>query len=131
MAAETGYSDACGDRDQKDVVAKGPAQVLPDVAHSPAADFNRVRDAAQIAGHQHDVCRFNSHIGTCADGNADIRRSQGRGIVDAITNKGKCAVLVAQCSDRGNLAIGQNLGQSHGRCPVFRPAPALCARCRQ
>ena len=75
-------------RDQNAVVTKSPAQILANIAHRRPRQLERLGHLAQVATHQGDVSRLHSHIGTGANGDADVGLGQRRGVVDAIAHHG-------------------------------------------
>src|SRR5690606_22722509 len=72
----------------------GDKNVLLDDAHDAAAQLDGHGYFVQPVLHQDDVGRFHGHVGARrAHRDADVRRGQGGGVVDAVTNHGHGVAL--------------------------------------
>ena len=80
-----------------------------DVPQSGAAELHGAYQLAQAAVHQHHIPRVNSHVCTGTDGHTHIRRSQGRGIVDAVAHHGDLALLL-EILHRLGFSVRQHVG---------------------
>ena len=60
-----------------------------------AAQFDRPDNAAQVAFYQRDAGALNRDVGAGAHGDADVRRGQGRRVVDAVARPSRHASPVA------------------------------------
>ena len=68
-------------------------------------------NGSQIVFHQRDITGFDGHIRTRADGDADISRRQGRGIVDPVSDHGNHMPLQLQPLDLRRFIPRKNLRQ--------------------
>ena len=102
-----GIQRARGDRDQNDIVAEGPKQILGDVPHRRARDRHRCRNLGEIAGHQHDVRGFDRDVRAGADRKPDVGCGERRRVIDAIADEGELLCL-AQAFHGRDLALGQH-----------------------
>ncbi len=68
-------------------------------------------DVEGIAAHQHDVRRFDRHVGSGADCNADIGLRQSRRVVDPVANHGHTFALLLQLSDIRRFLRGEHFGK--------------------
>src|SRR5690606_14314925 len=59
---EGGIENACGDRDQESIVAKGPEEVLPDVLHRGSTEREGVDHALEVAAEQDDIGTLDCRI---------------------------------------------------------------------
>ena len=89
-----GVEDAGSDRDESRVVGEGPEEVLANVAHHSFREGEGVGDTLQVAGHEHHVRRFDSHVRARADGHAHVGLREGRGVVDAVADEGHRLAVV-------------------------------------
>ena len=91
------------------VVEESPEQVLVDVPQCGPAHADGGGHIGKAALHQHHVRRVDGHVGARADGDADIRPGQGRGIVDAVAHHGHLSLLL-QLADDALLAVREHTG---------------------
>ena len=94
-------------RNADHVVEKRPKKIFMNIAQCCTTQPNRSRNIHEAVFHQHDVRRVNCNIRTRADGNADVRACQRRGVVDAVAHHGNTALLLQSANNR-LLAIRQN-----------------------
>ena len=96
-----------GDADH--IVEEGPEQVLVDVSERRAAEADGRRHVAQPALHQHHVRGVDGHVRARADGDADVRAGERRGVVDAVADHGDPAILL-ELADHRLLAVREHAG---------------------
>ncbi len=106
-----GVEHSCSHWKRNDVIGHGPPQVLMHLAQRSARQLDRADDIERIAFHQHHVGAFDRHIGSSADGEADIGLRQRRCIVDAVAHHADPLSLRLQLLDLGCLVTGQHVGQ--------------------
>ena len=94
------------------IIEECPEQILVDVAKRCAAEPDRRGNIGQAAVHQHNVGAVDGDIGSRADGDANIRPCESRGIVDAVAHHGHLAAPL-KTPDHALLSIRQDAG-NHG-----------------
>ena len=78
-----------------------------DVPDGRPAHADGCRHIQQAVLHQNHVRRIHGHVGSRADGHADVRSGQGRRIVDAVAHHGNLALLL-QTADDTLFPVGKN-----------------------
>ena len=82
-------------------------------------------------GDQRHVGGLDRHVGTGADGDADVGLSERRRVVDPVADHRHQLALVLQVADLERLVLGQNLGE-HALDPDLAgdrlSGPACCRR---
>ena len=68
-------------------------------------------DAARVAGGQHHASRLDRHVGTGADGQADIGAGQCRSIVDAIPDHRHAGATLLELAHCLVLVLREHLGE--------------------
>ena len=71
-----------------------------------------VDDVARVAADEHDAGRLDGHIGAGADGDADIRRSERGGVVDAVADHRHPPTTGLEAAHRGRLVCREHLGRN-------------------
>ncbi|CVM15383.1 Uncharacterised protein [Streptococcus pneumoniae] len=105
-----GHRDAAGEDagQQGHDGDEGDRDVLPHHPHRAPGQIERLRQPLEPVAHQGDVRGLDGHTGAGrAHGHADVRRRQGRGVVDAVTDHRDDAALGLQGLDRLELVLGQ------------------------
>ncbi len=80
------------------------------VADRSAAQLSRSYNSAQVALDQHDSGAFDGDIRSGAHSDANMRRGQGRGVVDPIAGHGHDAALLAEPLDGFTFFLRSNFG---------------------
>ena len=77
-----------GQRNSDHIIDKGPEQVLMNIPQGRSAQPDGCRHIAEPAFHQYHIRRVNGNIGTCSDGNSDVRSCKSRRVVNSVTYHG-------------------------------------------
>ena len=80
-----------------------------DVAQGRTAQAHGSGHIAETAVHQDNIRTVDGHIGSGADGDADVGPGQGGGVVDSVADHGDHAALLKLSDDRF-LPVGQDVG---------------------
>ena len=100
------------------VVEERPEQVLANVAHGPARQPDGVHRVHQVALHQHNVRRRDSHVRARTNRNAAIGTRKRRCIVDAVANHGNLAALALLLAHDTLLVLREHLSDHIGHAQL-------------
>ena len=79
-----GRQDAGCNRKRGDVVARCPAEVLSDIWHGRLTQYDRLRNAAQIASNEGHVGRLHRHVSPCPVRDVNVGLGKCRRGVNAV-----------------------------------------------
>ena len=71
-------------RKRGDVVAQCPAEVLSEISHGRLTQYDRLRNAAQIASNEGHVGRLHRHVSPRANRDANVGLGKCRRVVNAV-----------------------------------------------
>ena len=100
-----------GDGDGQQVVGGRPHQVLNHLGVGRYGQIDDAGNTAWVAGDQHHTRGFNGNICASADGDTDIGSSEGRCVIDAVTDHGNGQAPSLKLGYFGILIFGEYLGK--------------------
>ena len=94
---------------------------------------DRIGNGPQVAGDDREVRRLDRHVGSGANGDAEVGPCERRGVVDAVTDHGDDVSLRLEALDLCVLVVGHDLGEhpvdADGR--THGPGRAFVVACEQ
>ena len=96
------------DHDQRDLRAQVEGDRAPQLGGQPATALDRADDRRVRVIDEHQVGRLAGEIGSArAHGDPDVRRGEGRRVVDAVAGDGDRLAPILEDSDQAKLVLGR------------------------
>ena len=110
VPAEPGIKESGGDRNTNNIVTESPEKILPDDPHNRTAQSNGGRDFPQIMPDEDNAGGFHGNIGSRSDRNADVGRSESRGVIDPVADHRDHLPFLLHVSDFSSFVGREKLG---------------------
>jgi hypothetical protein len=98
-------------RDRRQIVEKGPEQILPDRSERHTRQPQRLDDFQRAAFDENDIAGLDGDIGSRANGNAKIGlRERGR-VIDAVADKRNTFLFILKMLNLMRLVLRKHFGK--------------------